>query len=83
MRKNWRDGDGLLFKNDTIDDYAYQPCYSRAGFTLPWALLHFGDFCNIFLANIGKDQKKSYHLSAKFLGLCHVVNPALVIALRS
>ena len=23
----------------------------------PW---HFGDFCNIFLPNIGEDQKESY-----------------------
>ena len=27
----------------------------------PW---HFGDFRNIFLPNIGEDQKKSYDLSA-------------------
>ena len=27
----------------------------------PW---HFGDFCNIFLPNIGEDQKTSHHLSA-------------------
>ena len=27
----------------------------------PW---HVGDFCNIFLPNIGEDQKKSYDLSA-------------------
>ena len=26
---------------------------------------HFGDFCNIFLPNIGEDQKKSYYLSAE------------------
>ena len=26
----------------------------------PW---YFGDFRNIFLPNIGEDQKKSYHLS--------------------
>ena len=25
---------------------------------------HFGDFCNIFLLNIGKDQRKFYDLSA-------------------
>ena len=28
----------------------------------PW---HFGDFRNIFLPNIGEDQKKSYNLSAR------------------
>ena len=27
----------------------------------PW---HFGDFRNIFLPNIGEDQKKSYNFSA-------------------
>ena len=27
----------------------------------PW---HFGDFRNIFLPNIGKDQKKSYDFSS-------------------
>ena len=27
----------------------------------PW---HFGDFCNMFLPNIGEDQKKSYNFSS-------------------
>ena len=27
----------------------------------PW---HFGDFCNIFLPNIGKEQKKSYDFNS-------------------
>ena len=45
----------------------------------PW---YFGDFCNIFLSNIGEDQKKSHHLSAGPLALWHMLNPALVIALR-
>ena len=27
----------------------------------PW---HFGDFCNIFLPNIGEDQKRSYDFSS-------------------
>ena len=27
----------------------------------PW---HLGDFCNIFVPNIGEDQKKSYNFSA-------------------
>ena len=26
----------------------------------PW---HFGDFCNMFLSNIGEDQKKPYDFS--------------------
>ena len=38
---------------------------------------------NIFPPNIGKDQKKSYHQSAGHLSLCHMVNPSLVITLRS
>ena len=47
----------------------------------PW---HFKDFRNIFLPNIGEDQKKSHHFSAKpLLVLCYImVNPAVVIALR-
>ena len=32
--KNWRGGDKLLLKNGRLDGYAYQPCYSRAEFTL-------------------------------------------------
>ena len=44
---------------------------------------HFGDFCDIFRPNISESQKKFYHLSAGPLALCHMVNPALVIALRS
>ena len=44
---------------------------------------YFGDYRNVFLQNVGEDQKKSYHLCAEPLALCHVVNPILVIALRS
>ena len=46
----------------------------------PWYL---GDYRNIFLPNIVENQKKSYHLSVEPLGLCHRVNQALAIALRS
>ena len=49
----------------------------------PW---HFGDFCNIFLPNIGEDQKKSYTISARGpeLVLRHImVNPTLINALHS
>ena len=46
----------------------------------PW---HFADFRDIFLLDIGEDQKKSHHLSAGPLALYYMVNPALVIALRS
>ena len=35
----------------------------------PW---YFGDNRNIFLPNGGEDQKKSYHLSAGLLALCHM-----------
>ena len=48
----------------------------------PW---HFGDFCNIFLANIGEDQK-NLTISARgpLLVLRHImVNLALFNALRS
>ena len=41
------------------------------------------EFRNIFLPNTGEDQKKSCHLSAVPLALCHMVNPSLVITLRS
>ena len=40
------------------------------------------DFRNIFFPNAGEDQKKSY-MSAGHLVLCHLLNPSLVIALRS
>ena len=46
----------------------------------PW---HFRDFRNIFQPNIGEDQKKSYYLSAGPLALGRMVNPVLVITLRS
>ena len=48
-----------------------------------WGPWHFGDFRNIFQPNVGEDQKKSYHLSVGPLALCHMVSPALVIALRT
>ena len=41
------------------------------------------DFSNIFQLNIGKDQKKVLPSERGALTLCHMVNPALVIALRS
>ena len=47
---------------------------------MPW---HFGDFCYILLPNIGEDQTNSYHPRVEPLGLCHMVNPALITALRS
>ena len=53
----------------------------RTGFILRGPLALWG-FSNIFLLNVDKDQK-SHHLSAEPLALCHMANPALVIALRS
>ena len=48
----------------------------------PW---HFGDFRNIFLPNIGEDQKKSYDFSSGPLASTGyiMVNPTLINALRS
>ena len=46
----------------------------------PW---HFEDFRKILLPNIDEDQKKSNHLSAGTLALCHMANPTRFIALRS
>ena len=60
---------------------------AQAGFRLRGAFgaepLAFWDFRNIFLPNIDEDHKKSYHLSAGPLAMCHLLNPAMVIALRS
>ena len=53
-----------------------------AGFILR-ELFHFGDFCDIFLTNIGKGQKNVLPSERGPLTLCHMVNPALDIALRS
>ena len=46
----------------------------------PW---YFGDFCNIFLPNTGEDQEKVLPSERGPLALCHMVNPAVVIALLS
>ena len=56
-----------------------------AEFTLRGAPGTWGlkEFRNIFLPNIGEDQKKSNHQSAGPIVLCHVVNTSLVITLRS
>ena len=47
---------------------------------VPW---YFGDFRNIFLPNAGEDQKKVLPSERGALALCNMVNPALVILLRS
>ena len=48
----------------------------------PW---HFGDFCSIFLGNIGEDQKNlTISAQGPWLVLRHImINPALINALRS
>ena len=74
----------MLFKNGAMDELITPPNHviARTGFILrgPWYL---GDFRNIFLTNIGEDQKMSHHLSAGPLAQCHIMmNLALVIALR-
>ena len=44
---------------------------------------HFGDFRNIFLSNIGEDQKNVLPSERGTRGTVHIVNPTPVIALRS
>ena len=56
---------------------------ARAGFYIARGPRHFKDIRNIFLPNTGEDKKRFYHLRAGPLALCHLVNPAQVIALRS
>ena len=45
-------------------------------------LRHFGEFRKIFRPNIGQDQTKFCYLNAEPVGLCHMVIPVLIIALR-
>ena len=79
VRKNCRGGGGLLLKNGTKNGYVYQSCYSWNRIYIARGSRHFGDYCNIFLPNIGENQKNSFHLSAgPLLALCHMVNLALV-----
>ena len=76
----------MLFENDTIDSYAYQPCYRPGRIYIARGPWHFGDFRNIFLPKVGKDQKKisPSKRGAPSQVLRHIlVNPALVIGLRS
>ena len=66
----------------TRDGYAYKPCYCPGRIYIelnPW---HFGIFAIFFCQIQVKTKKKSYHLSAGPLALCHMLNPSLVIALR-
>ena len=70
MRKNWRGEDELLLKSGILDGYAYKPCYSGAGFTLCVALGTLAIFAT------SSCQTESGALR-------HMINLALVIALRS
>ena len=81
LHKNWPGEGELLLKNVQLRVTPTNHVIAGAGFTLSWTLA-FWDFCNIFLPNIGEDQKKSY-MSAGSLALGHLLNPSLVIALRS
>ena len=47
------------------------------------ALLALWEFLQNHPAEYRRKPEKSYHLSAGTLALCHLVNPALVVALRS
>ena len=82
MRKSWRGGDELLWKNDTLvvtltNHVILGPVYIAPG---PW---YFRDFSNIFLPNKGEDQEKVLQSASGAMTLCPVVNLALVSALRS
>ena len=43
---------------------------------------HFRDFRNIFLLNMGEDQKSLIPSERRAPGTVPIINPALVIALR-
>ena len=82
MRKNWRGGGESLLKNGTIDGLRLLNMlfpgriYTARG---PW---HLGNFGNIFLPNISKNQKKVLLSERWALELFHMANTALAIALR-
>ena len=61
----------------------YYPCYCPGQIYIARGPWHFVDFHYIFRPTISEDQKKFYHLSAGLQELCHMVNPALVIAVHS
>ena len=71
-----------LLKNGTLDDYTFKPCYSRAGFTMREAPGTLG-FSQHLPAKYRQRLKKFLPSERGALVLCHMVNPALVIALRS
>ena len=56
--KHWQGGEGFLFENGAIDSSAYLPCYFPGWMYITRGPWHFEDFRNIFLPNIGEDQKK-------------------------
>ena len=80
-RKNWRGGGELLLKNGTIHGYADKPSYCPGRIYIALARWRFSQ--HLPAKERGIPKKKSYNLSARPLALCHVVNPVLVIALRS
>ena len=49
-----------------------------AGFTFAGPQVLFRNYRNIFLPNVGEDQRISYYLNAGPLAQLDVVNPALV-----
>ena len=67
----------------TIDDYTYRTFDCPGRIYIARGLLALWEFLQHLPANIGKDQKKSYHLGARPLTLCHVLKSALIIVLRS
>ena len=69
FHKNWPGGGELFLQNVLQMVTPTNHVIARAGFTLSWA-------------HDTLDQKKSY-MSAGPLALSHLLNPSLVIALRS
>ena len=61
----------------------YQHVIAHAGFTLRGGPGTFGIFAASSRQIQVKTKQMSYHLSAGHLALCHMVNPALVIAFCS
>ena len=66
-----------------ISGHAHSPCYIVLRIYIARGPWYFGDFCYIFLPNLGEDQEKVLPSESGAMALCHMVNPALVIASRS
>ena len=82
LHKNRRGGGELLLKNVQYIVTPTNRVIVRAGFTLSWATgtLEYSQYFPAY--NADQDQKKSY-LSVGPLALCHMLNPSMVIALRT